>query len=1299
MYKYNISITFFCFFLSIFVFPQGNIEFEQLSSDKGVSQSVIYGVAQDNVGNIWMATEDGVVKYNSNYSITYNKQKGLPKNIGNRINKLFISKSGVIYLGVDTGVCIYNEVLDKFVKLGTQKLGPTLVKSFTEDVNGKIWIGGYNGLWFLNDESHEFHQISYKVPNKQLRIQSILSGPKNKLVLGTENGLVVYDYDKNIFLSVPYGKINLRVLSISRNKSDYLLGTLSNGLFKVDNGFRKIQKISFSEKYSKNNAIRVILKEKGGNIYIGTDGNGIYYLNNDYKEVNHYSHDVDNNSSLSSNGVYDVLVDKEEILWVATYGGGINFLDKSKSVFKKIRHKLNVSNSLKNNFSRSIEVDSNGRIWFGTKNGVSIWESKKNIWSHIPRKLGIVLALQSDRDFMWVGSYNKGVFKININTLKVEKLNKNLEFGVRFPKVYSLFKDSKENIWIGGIRRDLVKIGFDKKVTTYPIKDVKSIVEKKSGEILISGRYGVHIIRPEGNSLEPISVLDNRKKDQKYFTINGVAFTDAQNIVIATNGSGLLFYDFVKNKVKRLNAENGMPSDIVQGVIPIDKNEIWASTTKGLAQIKFEEKDTIIHVFDKNDGLASTEYNYGSFKKINENKIAFGGTEGLTFLNPKKVKSINNTPKITFEEFSIYNKVLDPEDSRLNGHINTKKNIELAYKDNSVTFNFIGILHNSTSKIKYSWKLEGLSDDWSEPNKITQVNFTNLDSGNYTFRVKAANKFNQWGEERFIDIRILDPWWSTTGAYIVYFILVVLLFLITIYFTQLIVSKKSSDEQIEFFNNLTHEIRTPLTILLSSLETVDNTKNAESDSQVKKTITRLNALFEQMLNFKKATSATNLLKNVSKISLGKHVKELASNFKPLSDEQNIELKIFNEWKDEVFYFDKETLNKILFNLISNAIKYTKKDGAICVNLKETSKNELLIEVQDTGIGIPKDQQKFILKRFYRARNVINSQKPGTGLGLMMVKSLVEKSNGTISFVSEENKGTTFSVVIPNQNKYYKDSVILEAPYQQEFEINEQSDINEYSDRKILIVEDNDELRTLLSKSLGTYLQVYEASNGKEGLEKASEIFPDIILTDLIMPEMDGMEMAKTLLKDINLNHIPVFMMTVLNNSELKIESIESGISEYIEKPLDINLLLAKITNTLSWQNKLRKKYIHQSEKDEAVKYRNSKDEQFVTNLENVLFGNIENTAFSVHDLCEAIGMSRTSLYMKLKNLIDLSPQDFIIHTKLKFAKNLLIKGGLNIKEVAYQSGFSNPKYFSTSFKKFYGMSPSGFLESLQKKEE
>ena len=347
------------------------------------------------------------------------------------------------------------------------------------------------------------------------------------------------------------------------------------------------------------------------------------------------------------------------------------------------------------------------------------------------------------------------------------------------------------------------------------------------------------------------------------------------------------------------------------------------------------------------------------------------------------------------------------------------------------------------------------------------------------------------------------------------------------------------------------------------------------------------------------------------------------------------------------------------------------------------------------MGIPTDQQKNILEHYYRARNVVNSQQPGTGLGLMLVKNIVNKTDGEITFRSKENEGTEFFVKLKNRKSLYKEAAIVEKSEEKAVQLDNMGVLTEFSDSKILLVEDNDELRKELERILGNYFQVFEAKNGKHGLEKAAIVFPDLILTDLIMPEMDGLAMSKAIKADINLNHIPIFMLTVLQNRNQKIESLEAGISEYLEKPIDINLLIAKIVNALKWQKKLQKKYQQDSELKTAVKFRNENDEKFIREIEAFILERINDENFSVHDVCEKFNMSRTSLYMKLKNLIDLSPQDLIINTRLKFSKNLLIKTNKNIKEIAYESGFSNPKYFSTSFKKFFDVSPSQFRAKLK----
>ncbi|WP_438988980.1 hybrid sensor histidine kinase/response regulator transcription factor [Polaribacter sp.] len=1039
-------------------------------------------------------------------------------------------------------------------------------------------------------------------------------------------------------------------------------------------------------------------------MYIATDGNGIYQLNNKLEIITHFKEDSNNPTSISSNGIYDLEISKEGIMWAATYGGGINYYNINRLPFLKVQHKLNNKNSISSNFTRSIANDKNGNVWFGTKKGLSIWNRKKNSWKHLENFKTknntpvIVLALEADNNYMWVGTYNYGLFKIDINSFKITSFNDVSKEKDLITKIYAIKKDTNNNIWVGGLDKDLLMITPDNKITKYPILYLKSIIETTTGKILASGRYGIYEINPENNNFKILEDLEPSKRTLAFSTVHAVQQTKNNQLIVGTNGAGLLFYNLDTKKIKKLDLSSGFPSDIVQGILLDSEDAIWASTTKGLVHVKINKKDTIINIYDKKDGLASTEYNYGSYTKLNDSLLAFGGVNGVTIFNPKEIVNQNFKPYLVFEDFKLFNKSVSPSEKPLSKHINQTEKINLKSNENSIEIKFAGIQHSVASKMKYVWKLEGFNDAWSKENTNNFATYTNLPSGKYKFKVKAINKYNNESKIRKIDIIVASPWWLTNTAFFIYFLLLIIFIWALIHFTTILINKKNADDQIEFFNNITHELKTPLTILMTSLENITNTNDSkESNKHIKSTVKRLNSLFEQMLNFHKVTSQDSIYQNVSKIKVENYLKARIKNFEPLTKEKNLEIKIENNWPETIFYYYKDVFDKIFLNILSNAIKYSFEGGTIKVKLQKIANGELKLQISDEGFGIPKDQQKFILKRYYRARNAINSQSPGTGLGLIMTKKLIEKTGGTITFDSVENKGTTFTIMLKNLVDLYKKTEVVETEkLKNEQTVEEQLQLDMFSDAKILIVEDNDELRSLLVESLGNHFLILEASNGKEGIEMALQNFPDIILTDLIMPEMDGMEMAKNLKQNINLNHIPVFMLTVLQNSTQKLESIEAGVAEYIEKPVDTKLLLAKIVNTLKFQRKIREKYVTDSDAENATVYRNQKDKEFLKDLESKIIENIENNSFSVHDLSKSFGMSRTSLYMKLKNLVDLSPQDFVIHTKLKHAKNLLIKGQMSIKEVAYSSGFSNPKYFSTSFKKFYGKTPTGFLDSLKK---
>ena len=1293
------------FCLPILLQGQSTTRFERINDKDGDFQSIVYSIGQDSFGNIWAGTEEGVIRYNSRNTFHYNKYRGLSSNISNRILTLLVDAQYRIWVGTDDGLSIYNPLKDKFefIQPATAQ-GPVIVQKIINGQDGMLWLGTGKGLWKFDPNLETEDRFQQFLPT--LNIKSLLI-ENDRLLVGSTEGLKIFQVSTGKLQPNLENKVlnNSSITCLYKDQTSLLVGTSESGLYKMTLDFNQFEKIKL---FSGEKAFRIndIIPDEKGNLFIGTDGGGLLYLDKAFQVLNIFKNDVDNAYSISSNGLYDILLGKENILWVATYGGGLNKIELSENSFSNIAHQMNDPNSIGHDFSRAILEDKEGSIWFGTKAGISIWNRKENSWYHIPkigetnRERDIVMALAEDEKNIWATTYGRGAFKIaksNYSTIQYNNENGDIKIGLS--KIYVVMVDRQKNCWLGGIDGNVQRIDNNGQVKEFPIKNVKSIIEKKDGTILLAGRNGVHLIRNE--VVTELESLKPGKGKLDYTTLNCIAEDSKGNLIIGTNGAGLVFYNEQYKTIHTLHRGNGMPSDVIQGVLQFDDETLWVSTTQGLTNIMISPTDTIIKIFNKSDGLNSTEFNYGSFSKLKDGTFLFGGVNGVTYFDPAQITSREEVPKVVFEELHLFNKKIEPEEEPLKGNINFVDNLELNHKDHSLTIKFIGILQSNPENVKYSWKMDGVSNVWSEPTTEDQINFTNLASGKYVFRVKAANRDGIWGPQRQLNFTIATPWWATTWAYILYFIIGLAIIAVLFYLGGVIINKQNADEQIAFFNNITHELKTPLAILLSSLDSSAPSENGANDNnkKIKSTVSRLNTLFDQLLNFSKVTSGHYQELVVTKIALKSHIEQIINNFTPLLEKRNLSIEIKDEWSKEIFYYDKEVFDKILFNLISNAVKYSTDNGSIKVNLMDGKKGELKLSVEDDGIGIPKDQQKFILKRYYRGRNAINSQLPGTGLGLMIVKNLVERDQGSISFDSIESKGTTFTVTLKNHEKQYHTFAIKEESTAGVADIRENTKISEFSEAKILVVEDNDELRQIIVDRIGVYFQVFEAENGRRGLEMVGEVFPDLILTDLIMPEMDGLGMCQALKEDINTNHIPVFMMTVLNNPAQKIESIENGISAYMEKPINFDFLLAKMVSTLGFQKNLREKYLHQVEIDASEKYRNKRDAEFINNLEKFVLEQAKEEGLSVHDLCKFVGMSRTALYMKLKNLIDLSPQNFIIHTRLKFARQLLVESDINVKEVAYRAGFSNPKYFSTSFKKLFGESPTSFLKGLKSNDK
>jgi ligand-binding sensor domain-containing protein/CheY-like chemotaxis protein/AraC-like DNA-binding protein/two-component sensor histidine kinase len=1266
---------------------QGKLEFSKVDFGYGKNQSVIYSLCQDNSGYLWMATDEGIMRYNSHEAFLYNEYEGLARGIKNRVNTVFADSQNNIWAGNENGLLRLDRPSNSFVKYLTNDLGEIgEVKTIKETTNG-LFIGSSSGLWHL----------SYGAKNSQNNIKKSVRLNNSTIIdIAFGNDGIFFCTNSSLYKYTSNGKL----YKLDSNKTFTSLLFYDHQLyFSSSNGsvFKNVNNESVKVVQETGHPITRMLPIND-HIYIATDGKGIKVLDKNFRVVENYYHEVNKTNSIGNNGVYDIFSDREGMFWAATYGGGLNKADLKGKIFLNVMHEQNNPNSLIDNFTRSLLEDAKGRLWIGTREGLSIWDRKSNLWKNIVSFDGgtstdIIMSLCEQGDYIWAGTYGKGAYKINKNNLSFKRYSpfSNADVKIKISKIYSIVADPSNQVWLAGIDGDVHLIRPNDEVKTYHINPIRQLTLGIDGSILAAGKNGAFkIINDE---VMQFFGLESGKNNLDYVTINSICQRQNGSIILGTNGDGILLYEPKKKSFKVINYKNGLPSDVVQSIVYIDNEHFWVSTTKGIALIKLDANNLpIITVYNDKDGIQSSDFNYGSSYLMKSGECVFGSSEGFTIFNPSKMDKQKVLPTVVFEAIEIHtqanpNKIIVPSD--------LSKIINLAYDENTLNIKFSGILHRFGPKVLYSWKLDGSNDEWSLPSSRDQLLLTKLTHGSYTLMVKAANRDNMWSEPVSLKLVISPPWWLSNLAKLIYFLMFLGLLYGLYKLSLVFFNKKQAEEQISFYNNITHELKTPLAILISSLD--QNEKEEDHvilKSKVRKTVTKLSSLFEQLLNYDKFSSGHYENLEIVQIPVQSFVNDGIAGFKPLIEDKNLEIKLEITGNEEFLYHKKDIIDKIFCNLFSNAIKYSKPNGIINISIKAKEEN-FALTISDNGIGIPKEQQALISKRYYRARNAINSQLPGTGLGLMIVKNLVDIDKGTFSFESEENQGSSFTVGLSNHKSKFVNPDVSSLIIDDVNDTFDKSILDEYSGSKILVVEDNDELRLSLVEKLSQYFDVYEAINGKEAIEKIQNIFPDLIITDLVMPEIDGQELAKLIQQDMALNHIPIFMMTAINNAAQKTSSMVSGVAEYFDKPVNLNILLAKIVSTFSRQQKLRDKYLHETEVITSEKFKNTRDNDFVNSLEEYVLQKISDEEISVISLSKHVGMSRTALYMKLKSLLDISPQNFIILTKLKHARKLLMEGNHNITEVAFMTGFSNSKYFSTSFKKQFGESPSAFLKGLQ----
>ena len=1291
-----------------------------------ISDSKIRALCEDNDGNIWVGTwSGGINKFlrDEEKFKRYRHNPDVPNSLSSDgILSICKDKSGNLWIGTEGGGLDYFDIKqESFYHYinnpdDPNSLGINSVSMVYLDKGGTLWCGGKGGLYKFIKEEKRFISINSTDDNQQgicgKNVTTMMEDHLENYWIGTaDGGLNKYNPSTNTSLCYLYDPSNPNSLSdigvqsiLEDSDGLFWLGNFNSGLILFDP--QKGVFTNYRKEYNdpgslSDDGIYTIYEDKSHIIWIATWSGGINKYDKNKERFITYYHNPNNINSLSSNNVYGIYKDKSGILWVGTDGGGLNGIDEATHIFTHYRHNPENKSSISSDYVYSIGEDIDGNLWVATYDaGLNRFDRKTNNFQRYqhdpndPASLGADGISQIFCDSygdLWVGVYNLGLDRLKRNGEGfIHYRNNPLDSHSVNSKIYTFFEDRFRNLWIG----------------TY------------------------------GGGL----MMYNRKTDDfDFYNKNNSKFSISSNIIssicedldgilwVGTGGNGFNRFDRSKKIIKHYSEKDGLLNDIIYGILNDHNGNLWISTGKGIS--RFNIKNESFTNYDSRNGLQGNDFNQWSYYKARDGRMYFGGTKGFNVFNPDEIINNPYPPKIVITNFMIlHNPVAVGYDSLwgrtiLEKSITETKRIELNHDDNIISIEFAALDYHIPGKNKYAYYLEGFDKNWAHTDANHRlITYTNLDPGEYTLKVNGSNSDGLWNKTGVsLKIIIHSPWWATWWSYILYGLIFTFIFTGSTRFylnrqrlrNQLVLEHEHAKklEEIDelkssFYANISHEFRTPLMLILGPVEKLIS-KLADEDGKkqaglIKGNATRLLRLINQLLDLSKI-EAGKLKLRASTGNIAQFIKGLAMEFESIAEQKDINLKLNFEKEDIEAYFDKEKLEKIITNLMSNAVKFTQKGGTLTVSLSIID-HTLEIIVKDTGIGIPKSKLPKVFDRFYQVDGSQTREYEGTGIGLALTKELVELHKGQIFLDSEEGKWTEVSIYLPLGKEHLAEGERIEKDDTEEKEItlSEVEGVKEKIDKEdtlaenlvdktiVLVVEDNPDVREYIKDALIDVYHVEEAANGEQGLRKAEKYIPDLIVSDIMMPKMDGYEMTRQIKKDEKTSHIPVILLTAKSDKASKLEGLGLGADDYLIKPFDTAELLVRIKNLIDTRKFLQEKFGHDTfvaHKIEKPKF-SQIDEVFMGRIIGVIEKNISDEEFSIEDIATEIGMGRTQIYRKIKGLTGKSPSVYLRSVRLARAQEMIQRREATISEISYKVGFSSPAYFSRCFKDEFGYSPS-----------
>ncbi|MDR3217503.1 MAG: response regulator [Dysgonamonadaceae bacterium] len=1346
--KRLLVICLFCF--SPFLNAQNWHPVQVLSTNNGLPTDDVKQVYQDTEGYIWMATRDGLCRYDGYQIKTYKSNLYTPNLLSsNKLNVIAEDGNNRIWIGANNGLNVLDKTTGAIKQVLLGKLRNNNIQALLPTEQNGVWIGTENGLYQYIEEQDSF--ICHTAVNTNnsfhgYNIKTLCRDYRGNIWIGTwSEGLYRWDKNTGVFYACPQiNPQNSAHVIFEDDRHTMWIGTWGYGLVRLENPYdpEKVRYIRYM--YDKNhpgslydNTVYALSQDLNtGSIWVGTK-TGLSILN-DRNDMHSFTNYLPNQSGLLHNEVNSIIRDNTGLMWLGLLGGGVSVINTSETLFHANPLDAVKTRKFTNNV-RSMYVDKKGIVWMGIGSaGLVSYDPSKNQYTFFEAHpdfkqepiFSSIYHITQIGNAYWFATYGQGVFTYNPDAPS-PKL-KNISYPqLNSSRVFYIREDSNRVIWIGTMEgvnlynpdtdeiTSYRHLGLPDDGKEYAVYDIVQI-DRQTMWIATSEsgifRLKIDDITSKIWETKRYSTANNKLNNDNILRI----FSDSKGTIwIGSEGGGLSYYDEQKDAFVCVQQAYNLPGDIVYNIAEDRLHRLWLVTNAGLVLLNNEKT----WQFTITNGLLDNYFNRNAFFQTSIGELYVGGHKGYNYFYPDKLQPAAFVSPVVITDIKIYNKSMEMMDAKLQKKISANapgytKKIRLPHNYNNFSIEFAALNYQNPMQSKYVYQLYGYDKD----RQLTDVSrryatYNNLKSGVYTFRLKAMNESGVWSESEPLQVEILPPFWLAWWAYLIYFAIIATItyFSLRMMKNKLLmqnairvkdIEKQKIEElnhaKLQFFTNITHEFLTPLTIISASVDELKNSSSQHNDlyDVISNNIARLIRLLQQILEFRKAETG-NLKLKVSKGDIALFVKNSVENFNPLMKKKKIHFSIVCDPDSIPAYFDYDKLDKILFNLLSNAAKYNQSGGFVQVNLAylPDKRDAICISVKDNGEGIHPKEINNLFKRFYegdyRRFNTI-----GTGIGLSLTKDLVRLHKGEITVESEVDKGTVFHVKIPIAAGFYDenetDDCSCVSPNPTALETIDYPDSQpEKKEHTLLLVEDNEELLQVMVKLLSREYNIFTAKNGREGIEVLEEEYIDLTISDVMMPEMDGIEFCKFVKNKFEISHVPIILLTAKDKEEDRIDAYDSGADGFITKPFNLNVLYSKIKNLLKAKERVAKEFKKQFVYEAKSLNYTSVDEAFLNKAVLCVNQHIADPDFDQQQFADALGVSKSTLYKKLKSLTDLNTSAFIRNIRLKTACKLIEENRkIRISELSYTVGFNDPKYFSVCFKKEFGLTPSEYLEKI-----